>query len=160
MSSYQYRDSHVKDKTVSPTVLSLTWESPYLGKTVFILRRDPGNYAPVSVSGSYYIVTSVMISGECIKSTKLHPSLTELDCSVSKISTYISTHLQMIMKMWHVNYPNSIPTIPTLKAIWNEVPSQQGWYWEKLINHGKSPEIYIHFLPNCFYHLNINCSDI
>ena len=42
MSSYQYRDSHVKDKTVSPTVLSLTWESPYLGKTVFILRRGPG----------------------------------------------------------------------------------------------------------------------
>ena len=42
MPSYQYRDSHVKDKTVSPTVLSLTWESPYLGKTVFILRRGPG----------------------------------------------------------------------------------------------------------------------
>ena len=41
MRSYQYRDSHVKDKTVSPTVLSLTWESPYLGKTVFILKRDP-----------------------------------------------------------------------------------------------------------------------
>ena len=39
MPSYQYRDSHVKDKTVSPTVLSLTWESPYLGKTVFIFRR-------------------------------------------------------------------------------------------------------------------------
>ena len=42
MLSYQYRDSHVKDKTVSPTVLFLTWESPYLGKTVFILRRGPG----------------------------------------------------------------------------------------------------------------------
>ena len=41
MSSYQYRDPHVKDKTVSPTVLSLTWESPYQGKTVFILRRGP-----------------------------------------------------------------------------------------------------------------------
>ena len=41
MSSYQYRDSWVKDKTVSRTVLSLTWESPYLGKTVFILRRGP-----------------------------------------------------------------------------------------------------------------------
>ena len=41
MPSYQYRDSHVKDKTVSPTVLSLTWESPYMGKTVFILRRGP-----------------------------------------------------------------------------------------------------------------------
>ena len=37
MPSYQYR----KDKTVSPTVLSLTWESPYLGKTVFILRQGP-----------------------------------------------------------------------------------------------------------------------
>ena len=38
MLSYQYRDSHVKDKTISPTVLYLTWESPYVGKTVFILR--------------------------------------------------------------------------------------------------------------------------
>ena len=39
--SYQCRDSHVKDKTVSrvATIWSLTWESPYLGKTVFILRR-------------------------------------------------------------------------------------------------------------------------
>ena len=44
MLSYQYRDSHVKDKTVSPAVLSLTWESPYLGKTVFILRRGPVHY--------------------------------------------------------------------------------------------------------------------
>ena len=39
MLCYQYRDSHVKYKTVSPTVLSLTRESPYLGKMVFILRR-------------------------------------------------------------------------------------------------------------------------
>ena len=37
----RYGNSNVKDKTVSPTVLSLTWESPYLGKTVFILRRGP-----------------------------------------------------------------------------------------------------------------------
>ena len=44
MSSYQYRDSHVKDKTVSPTVLSLTWKSPYVNKTVFILRRGPDPY--------------------------------------------------------------------------------------------------------------------
>ena len=27
--SYQYMESHVKDKTVSQTVLSLTWKSPY-----------------------------------------------------------------------------------------------------------------------------------
>ena len=31
MSSYQYRDPHAKDKMV----LSLTWESPYLWKTVW-----------------------------------------------------------------------------------------------------------------------------
>ena len=38
MPSYQYRDSHVKDKTVSPTVLSLTWESPYLGSNSAMLE--------------------------------------------------------------------------------------------------------------------------
>ena len=41
MPSYQYRDSHVADKTVSPTVLTLTGESPYLGKTVFLLIQGP-----------------------------------------------------------------------------------------------------------------------
>ena len=47
MPSYQYRHSHVKDKTVSPTVLSLTSESPYLGKTVFLLRRGPDLLLPL-----------------------------------------------------------------------------------------------------------------
>ena len=46
MLSYQYSDSHVKDKTVSPTVLSLTGESPYLGKMVFILRRGTHKVTP------------------------------------------------------------------------------------------------------------------
>ena len=41
--SYQYRHSRVKDKTVSSTVLSLTWE--YMGKTVSILRQGPGGLA-------------------------------------------------------------------------------------------------------------------
>ena len=36
----RYGDSHVKDKTA---VLSLTWKSPYVDKTVFILRQDPGS---------------------------------------------------------------------------------------------------------------------
>ena len=44
--SYRYRDIHVKDKTVSPTVLSLTWESPYMGKTVIILGQSPGPLYP------------------------------------------------------------------------------------------------------------------
>ena len=34
--SYQYRDPRVKDKTVSRP--SITWESPYMTKMVFILR--------------------------------------------------------------------------------------------------------------------------
>ena len=45
----KYRDTHVKDKMVSPTVLSSTWESPSLGKTVFILRRGPGRFGVIGV---------------------------------------------------------------------------------------------------------------
>ena len=41
MSSSQYRDPHVKDKMVLWP--SLMWESPYLGKTVFILRWALGS---------------------------------------------------------------------------------------------------------------------
>ena len=64
MPSYQYGDSHVKDKTVSPTVLSLTWESPYLEKTVFLLRWGPG-YSIVSVNPqeSLVILTSHICYG-------------------------------------------------------------------------------------------------
>ena len=47
MPSYQHRDPDVKDKTVSPTVLSLTWEAPYLRKTVFLLRRGPEIWNPL-----------------------------------------------------------------------------------------------------------------
>ena len=43
MSSYKYTDPHVKDKTVA-TVLSLTWEYPYLEKTVLILRQESGGW--------------------------------------------------------------------------------------------------------------------
>ena len=50
MQSYQYRDSHVEDKMV----LSLTWESPYLGKTVFILRWGPWPNLQMSCSSSHY----------------------------------------------------------------------------------------------------------
>ena len=49
MPSYQYRDSHVKDKTVSRTVLSLTWESLNLKKTVFILRWGHGSRNEVHI---------------------------------------------------------------------------------------------------------------
>ena len=38
----RYGDSHVKHKTVSETVLSLTWESLYWEDNIFILRRPPG----------------------------------------------------------------------------------------------------------------------
>ena len=41
MLSYQYRDSHVKDKTVSPTVLSLTWDIPIPGKDGLYIETGP-----------------------------------------------------------------------------------------------------------------------
>ena len=38
-------------------LLSLTWESPYLGKTVFILRRGPGSLVlPCSMSSLYRFI--------------------------------------------------------------------------------------------------------
>ena len=69
MSSYQYRDPHVKDKTVSPTVLSLTWESPYLGKTVFILRRGPDaciSYTGNDMIGDEMVTQDAMISATVV----------------------------------------------------------------------------------------------
>ena len=65
-SSYQYRDSHVKDKTVSPTVLSLTWESPYLGKMVFILRRDPSYPRP------FFLLRTIEIHLSILSRTSWH----------------------------------------------------------------------------------------
>ena len=70
MPSYQYRDSRVKDKTVSPTVLSLIWESPYLGKTwhdawnglkaptapISTLRRSGHPYAKNRIQWEYNIL--------------------------------------------------------------------------------------------------------
>ena len=38
----RYGHSYVKDKTVGETVLSLTWELPYLVRPSFLLRRPPG----------------------------------------------------------------------------------------------------------------------
>ena len=40
-SSYQYRDFYVKIRRSQGRLISLTWESPYPGKTAFILRRGP-----------------------------------------------------------------------------------------------------------------------
>ena len=51
MLSYQHGNPHVKDKTVSRQ--SLTWESPYLGKTVFILRRGPWS-RDISIANDQY----------------------------------------------------------------------------------------------------------
>ena len=44
------------------TVLSLTWESPYLGKTVFILRRGPGRNIVLNNTRMYIIVKHIVLS--------------------------------------------------------------------------------------------------
>ena len=48
------------DKTVSPTVLSLTWESSHLGKTVFILKRGPGACSQWDI---FLVTTSTLVFG-------------------------------------------------------------------------------------------------
>ena len=52
MPSYQYRDFHVKDKTVSPTILSLTWESPYTWERRLYIETGPSFPVCLSVSVS------------------------------------------------------------------------------------------------------------
>ena len=64
MLSYQYRDYHVKDKTVSPTVLSLTWEFPYLGQTVFILRWCPECSGQSDTWQRYWYFTLTLLLSE------------------------------------------------------------------------------------------------
>ena len=44
--SYPYRDPHVKDKTVDRLIYDM--EIPIPGKTVFILRRDPGSILQIN----------------------------------------------------------------------------------------------------------------
>ena len=69
--SYQYRDPHVKDKDGLTTVISLAWGSPYLGKTVFILRQGPGNLAShpgeKEIWFSVILVTKIMCYSSNLK---------------------------------------------------------------------------------------------
>ena len=87
MPSFQYRDYHVKDKTVSPTVLSLTWESPYLGKTVFILRRGPAAVCKHSDNGYMTRNPSTTNKQQGISLTHLAPyfRMSLIVCDVSVI---------------------------------------------------------------------------
>ena len=69
------RDSHVKDKMVSPTVLSLTWESPYLEKTVFILIQGPGFWCCCHQQPGYWpgrMEMSVVLMIDFKQPTTLH----------------------------------------------------------------------------------------
>ena len=86
MSSYQHNDSHVEDKTVSPTVLSLTWEFPYLGKTVFILRRGP--------ESSQTIVTAEALI------THQHMCMCMCMCMYMYMYMYMYMHMHMHMYIY------------------------------------------------------------
>ena len=60
MSSYQYKNPHLIDKTT----LSLTWEYPYLGKTVFIFRHGPDSLTHGSaIPGTNCL--SLITAGKC-----------------------------------------------------------------------------------------------
>ena len=60
MVSYQHSHPHVKDKTVFRPSYVLTWESPYLGKTVFILRQGPACQQYCSYSTKMVTMTSII----------------------------------------------------------------------------------------------------
>ena len=74
MSSYQYRDPHVPE-----TVLSLTRESPYLGKTVFMLTRGPGLHWDTQYHGNQSLKLGYM----WLISTQWVPLQTWLDFNLS-----------------------------------------------------------------------------
>ena len=57
MSSYQYRNYHVKDKTVSPTILSSTWESPYWERRSLYWNRAHGTSRRYQRAWEYLIST-------------------------------------------------------------------------------------------------------
>ena len=73
MSSHQYRNPHVNDGLM--TVLSLTWESPYLGKMVFILRWGPGaiivREAMFAIFCKSFLILMVVSTQECLP-VRLH----------------------------------------------------------------------------------------
>ena len=88
----RYGNSHVKDKTVSPTVLSLTWESPYLGKTVFILRRGPDN--------GYFFIFFQFCHVVHVYSFYKSVSFLKLTCCYTCWYTYVEICIDCLFHIW------------------------------------------------------------
>ena len=99
MSSYPYTDSHVKHKTVSPTVVSSTGESPYLGKAVFILRRGPDSALMVQRHlQEQWQPSSSFIYRKCKKEADA--------CMLSRLSMILNQPTNYLASIWRVeNYP-------------------------------------------------------
>ena len=98
MLSYQYRHSHVKDKTVLLTVLSLTWEYSHLGKKVFILRQSPG-----------YVHSTAMVLIACTHpywhlSAKMSFKISRINQIIENYFTYTpkSTHKFDGWQLWNI----------------------------------------------------------
>ena len=62
MLSYQYRDSHYKDKMASRLFYMFIMEIPILGKTFFILRRGPGSWWFEKPRHSYDVIVMSIFS--------------------------------------------------------------------------------------------------
>ena len=86
MPSYQCRDSHVKDKTVSPTVLSLTWKSPNMG-------------IPIPGKDSIYIETGPRVSGAMACSSTA-PALVEYSSFKGTILWFVICPLHPFHFIW------------------------------------------------------------
>ena len=96
MPSYQYRDSHVKDKTVSPTVLSLTLESLYIGQN----QQTSDVSQPWMSSGHIVIIIELTGINQC------HP-----DCKFSKIRSSFGRKKSKFCKILSLEVYKSVSNI-------------------------------------------------
>ena len=167
MLSYQCRDSHVKDKTVSWTVLSLTWESPYLVKMVFTLRWGPRDKYPQENATGFHICWSLACH---LFAPKPLPGL-----DISKIYTYltskimhVSDHLTKNLKenLAQIHLPNWLFYWPPIIGQWNmSSPQLPEWANSDMLLAGplvtKISEIQIK-MQNCSFtkSQNLQCDNI
>ena len=132
MSSYQYRDSHVKDKTVSPTVLSLTCESPYLGKTVFILRRGPGQWVnSLTLSDPYASVNYVIIGSDNGLSPVRYQAITWTTAEelwVKFWSQFMKMRLKMLSAKWRHRSGSILACLPDCNKLLPEPMLTSQWW--------------------------------
>ena len=100
MPSYQYRDPHGKDKTVSrPSIFNM--EIPIPRKTVFTLRRDPvsvdGGTIPISIQERKQCESAILRHDIGHQRPKIDRSRRKQDCFLRKGSYAYPSSVMIIL---------------------------------------------------------------